>query len=195
VTEETTLTVARLTDNHVTAETWAAALAVTADHLRATVPARQPPNQVPDLSLSDVAAMRGDHARATALAALGPRLAGDHLTAALALAGAMTDEPARAVALTGLVPYLPDAGHLTRALAAVPAGNRALLCAVVVRAGEVVADDGEFTTVVRLALPDTNRDTCVALLAAALPRLVVLAGADSGARLGVALRDAHRWWP
>jgi TIR domain len=186
------------TDTHaiaVTAETWAAALTATSARLRSRTPARPRFDAAPDLSLSAVAAMRRDDARAAALAALGPCLHGDDLTAALALACAITDERARAAALAGLVPHLCDTAQLGRALAAAPYGDRTLLCTVVVRADTVVEDDAEFTGLVRLALRATSRDTCVALLAAALTRLAVLAGADAAARLGTALRDAHRWWP
>jgi hypothetical protein len=176
-------------------DTWTAVLTTTSVRLRAPSPQRPAPVGVRGLSLAAVAAMGLDDAKAAALVALGPHLCGDDLAAAVTLAGAIADERSRSAALTGLVPHLLDAAQIDQALAVVPYGDRALLCAAVVRADAVVADNAEFIGLLRRALRATGRDTCVAILAAALRRLVALAGEDAADRLGAALRDAHHWWP
>ncbi|MGW5054993.1 AAA family ATPase [Actinokineospora sp. NPDC004072] len=142
--------------------------------------------------LADIARMRDDH-KAVALAAHGPHLRGDDHTTALALAVVITDERSRSTALTGLAPHLLDAAQLGAALAATPYGDRGLLCAIVARA-DTVAGDEDFTRLLREALRDTGRDTCAAILAAAVPRLTALTGTDAAAWLDAALREVRSWW-
>jgi hypothetical protein len=86
------------------------------------------------------------------------------------------------------------AAQLADALAATPYGDRYLLCAVVLRAGEV-AGDAAFVALLRRALSSGGRVTCTAVLAAALPRIEGVAGDDAAGRLEAALHDVHRWWP
>jgi hypothetical protein len=97
-------------------------------------------------------------------------------------------------ALAKLVPHLSTAAQLSAALGATPYGDRDLLCAVILRAGDV-ADDQAFVALLRHALSSGGRVTCTAILAAALPRIEGLAGDDAAGRLEAALHDVHRRWP
>ncbi|WP_223165917.1 hypothetical protein, partial [Lentzea indica] len=124
-------------------------------------------------------------------ASVGPQ----DLPAALARAEAITDDRSRSAALTALVPHLSTAVQLGQALAVTPYGDRKLLCAVILRADAVVSDDAAFTGLLRRAVRCGGRATCTAVLAAALNRLVAVAGEDATERLAAALRDVHRWWP
>ncbi|MGW4211222.1 NACHT domain-containing protein [Lentzea sp. NPDC004789] len=104
------------------------------------------------------------------------------------------DPRARSAALSERIPHL-SAAELHEALDAAPYGDRDLLCAVVLRAGEV-AGDAEFVALLRRVLRGgVSRATCTAVLAAALGRLVQVAGEDVADRIGDALADVHRWWP
>lgn len=118
------------------------------------------------------------------------------LTAAVARAVTITDQRERSATLTALAGHLSSAEQLSEVLDATPYGDRDLLCTVVLRADAVVADDAVFTGLLRRALRGgTSRATCTAVLAAALPRLVLVAGEDATDRLAAALADVHRWWP
>ncbi|MFJ5989225.1 NACHT domain-containing protein [Lentzea sp. NPDC092896] len=119
---------------------------------------------------------------------------GTHLDSALSRATANTDVRTRSRALSELVPHLSTAAQLADALGATPYGDRDLLCAVVLRAGDV-AEDKAFVALLRHALSLGGRVTCTAILAAALPRIEGLAGDDAAGRLEAALHDVHRWWP
>ncbi|MFJ8964759.1 NACHT domain-containing protein [Lentzea sp. NPDC102401] len=119
---------------------------------------------------------------------------GTDLDTLLSRAAADTDNRARSRALTELVPHLSTSAQLVDALAATPYGERDLLCAVLLRAGDV-ADDKTFVALLRHALSRGGRVTCTAILAAALPRIEALAGDDAAGWLEAALHDVHRWWP
>ncbi|MDX8146918.1 NACHT domain-containing protein [Lentzea sp. BCCO 10_0061] len=120
---------------------------------------------------------------------------GTDLDTLLSRATTHTDDRSRSRALTELVPHLSTPAQLTAALASTPYGDRDLLCAVLLRAGDVVADDAVFVALLRHALSSGGRVTCTAILAAALPRIEGLAGDDAAERLEAALHDVHRRWP
>ncbi|SFR24780.1 hypothetical protein SAMN04488564_10866 [Lentzea waywayandensis] len=142
------------------------------------------------ITLTTVSTYVGTHRRQKAVV---PQR--DQLDSLLADAAAATDNRSRSRALTKLVPHLSAPAQLAEALAATPYGDRDLLCAVVQRAGDVVADDKAFVALLRHALNSGGRVTCTAILAAALPRIEGLAGDDAAERLAAALHDVHRWWP
>jgi hypothetical protein len=182
------------------ADTVADAIAVHDPHTRvrrlAKLASFLSPHQRADLmakQLSALADTPDDDTRAKSLAAIAPHLPADHIDQALALAADSTVDVSRALA--GLIPILTTAAHLAEALAMVSSHDRALRCALLTRAGEVLEPGSDYVALLRRTLWSVGRDTCLALLAIAVPRLREIAAADFDARTWAALRDVHRWWP
>lgn len=174
-------------DPHVRIRRLARLAPFLAPHERAAAMARQ---------LADLAGAPDDDARARSLATVVPHLPADRVEdvdRALALvAGSTADVSA---ALGGLVPNLTTAAQLAAALALISRRDRILLCALLTRAGEILEPGPDQVELLRRALRSVDRDTCLALLRIAVPRLREIAGPDFDAETWAALRDVHRWWP
>jgi hypothetical protein len=155
-----------------------------------------PPETRADVMAQQLSLLAGtpdDDARARSLAAVVPHLPANHIDLALALAAASSTDVSRA--LTRLIPLLTTASQLSRTLDLIPDQDRTMLCALLTRAGEVLEIGPEYVALLRRTLSPVGRDTCLALLAIAVPRLREIADADFDARTWAALRDVHQWWP
>jgi hypothetical protein len=185
------------------ADTLADALAVPDPHVRVRRLAKLAPFLPPHArvaamarQLAELTSAADDDGRARSLAAVVSHLPADRvddIDRALALAAGSAADVSPALA--GLIPNLTTAAQLGQALALLSCRDRILLCALLTRAGEILEPGPDHVALLRRALRSVDRDTCLALLRIAVPRLREIAGPDFDAETWAALRDVHRWWP